>query len=249
MKSIDNFVKIDETIDDLQLKGIKVIQKKKSFRFGIDAVLLSNFSKVKNGNKVIDLCTGTGIIPFIIAGKTKAEYIKGIEIQEDMVEMANRTVSYNELQERVEFINKDLKDIKFIKSLDKVDIVTVNPPYKVSGTGIINKNDKNTIARHEICCNLDNVMEASKILLKDKGKFFMVHRPERIADIMCSMRKFKIEPKLIKMVYPSYNKKPTMVLIEGQKNAGKFLKWDKPLYVYDENNQYTREVKDIYGIE
>ncbi|EPY2278707.1 tRNA1(Val) (adenine(37)-N6)-methyltransferase [Clostridium sporogenes] len=246
---MDRIIKEDETLDDLQLKGIHVIQKKQAFRFGIDAVLLANFPRIKNGDKVVDLCTGTGIIPFILAGKTNASNIIGIEIQKEIADMAKRSIKYNNLQEKVKFIEGDLKDIKLLKDIEKVDVVTVNPPYKTQGTGIININDKNAISRHEICCTLDDVVKAAKILLKDKGKLYMIHRPDRIVDIMNVMRKYCIEPKLIRTIHPVVDKAPSMILIEGQKNGGKFLKWDSPLYIYDENNKYTNEVKRIYGME
>ncbi|ACA55378.1 tRNA1(Val) (adenine(37)-N6)-methyltransferase [Clostridium botulinum] len=246
---MDRIIKEDETLDDLQLKGIHVIQKKQAFRFGIDAVLLANFPTIKNGAKVVDLCSGTGIIPFILAGKTNASNIIGIEIQKEIADMANRSIKYNNLQEKVKFIEGDLKNLKLLKDIEKVDVVTVNPPYKTQGTGIININDKNAISRHEICCNLDDVVKAAKVLLKDKGKLYMIHRPDRIVDIMNVMRKYYIEPKLIRTIHPAVDKAPSMILIEGQKNGGKFLKWDRPLYIYDENNKYTNEVKRIYGME
>ncbi|APQ97222.1 tRNA1(Val) (adenine(37)-N6)-methyltransferase [Clostridium botulinum] len=246
---MDRIIKEDETLDNLQLKGIHVIQKKQAFRFGIDAVLLANFPTIKNGAKVVDLCSGTGIIPFILAGKTNASNIIGIEIQKEIADMANRSIKYNNLQEKVKFIEGDLKNFKLLKDIEKVDVVTVNPPYKTQGTGIININDKNAISRHEICCTLDDVVKAAKVLLKDKGKLYMIHRPDRIVDIMNVMRKYYIEPKLIRTIHPAVDKAPSMILIEGQKNGGKFLKWDRPLYIYDENNKYTNEVKRIYGIE
>ncbi|RHW66525.1 tRNA1(Val) (adenine(37)-N6)-methyltransferase [Clostridium botulinum] len=246
---MDRIIKEDETLDDLQLKGIHVIQKKQAFRFGIDAVLLANFPTIKNGAKVVDLCSGTGIIPFILAGKTNASNIIGIEIQKEIADMANRSIKYNNLQEKVKFIEGDLKNLKLLKDIEKVDVVTVNPPYKTQGTGIININDKNAISRHEICCTLDDVVKAVKVLLKDKGKLYMIHRPDRIVDIMNVMRKYYIEPKLIRTIHPAVDKAPSMILIEGQKNGGKFLKWDRPLYIYDENNKYTNEVKRIYGME
>ncbi|EJO5346138.1 tRNA1(Val) (adenine(37)-N6)-methyltransferase [Clostridium botulinum] len=246
---MDKIIKKDETLDDLQLKGIHVIQKKEAFRFGIDAILLANFPKIKNGFKIVDLCTGTGIIPFILAGKTNASNIIGIEIQKEIVDMAKRSIKYNNLSKKIKFIEGDLKDIDLLKGIEKVDVVTVNPPYKTQGTGIINVNDRNAISRHEICCNLDDVVKAGKILLKDRGRFYMIHRPDRIVDIMNVMRKYHIEPKLIRTIHPSVDKSPSMVLIEGQKNGGKFLKWDNPLYIYDENNNYTDEVKKIYGME
>ena len=246
---MDRIIKEDETLDDLQLKGIHVIQKRQAFRFGIDGVLLANFPRIKNGDEVVDLCTGTGIIPFILAGKTNASNIIGIEIQKEIADMAKRSIKYNNLQEKVKFIEGDLKDIKLLKDIEKADVVTVNPPYKTQGTGIININDKNAISRHEICCTLDDVVKAAKILLKDKGKLYMIHRPDRIVDIMNVMRKYCIEPKLIRTIHPAVDKAPSMILIEGQKNGGKFLKWDSPLYIYDENNKYTNEVKRIYGME
>lgn len=242
-----NYLKDDETLDDLQLGGIYVIQKKDAFRFGVDAVLLANFAKVKRGMNVIDLCTGTGIIPFILAGKTEASHITGIEIQEEMVDMAIRCTKYNKLTERVEFLNEDLKNMTVLKELPKADIVTVNPPYKLLNSGIVNPNDKNAIARHEICCTLEDVIIACRILLKDNGRMYMVHRPERLADILCLMRKHKIEPKTIRMIHPNTKKAPNIVLIEGQRDGGAFLKWEKPLYVYDDNGGYSEEIEKIYG--
>lgn len=237
----------DETLDDLQINGIKVIQKKDAFRFGVDAVLLANYAKIKKNSRIVDLCSGTGIIPFIIAGKTEASSITGLEIQEQLVDMADRTVKYNKFQDKIDFIHGDLKDIALIKAIKKADVVTVNPPYKLCNSGIINKNDNNAISRHEICCNLEDVIAAARIILKDNGRFFMVHRPERIADALCIMRKYKIEPKSIKMVHPSIKKAPNIMLIEGQRDGGKFLKWEEPLYVHNEDGSYTDEIERIYG--
>lgn len=242
-----DFLREDETLDDLQLGGIYVIQKKNAFRFGVDAVLLANFAKVKRGMRVIDLCSGTGIIPFILAGKTEASHISGLEIQEEMVEMANRSVQYNKLQDRVEFINGDLKDLSLLKKIEKAEVVTVNPPYKLQNSGIINPNDKNAIARHEICCTLEDVIIACRLLLKDNGRMYMVHRPERLADILCLMRKHKIEPKVIRMVHPNTKKAPNIVLVQGQRDGGAFLKWKPPLYVYNDEGGYSEEIERIYG--
>lgn len=240
-------VKDDETLDDLQLKDLFVIQKKNAFRFGVDAVLLANFARVKNGARVVDLCSGTGIVPFILAGKTGAAKITGLEIQENMVEMAERSVLYNELQNRINFVHGDLKNIELLKKFDKADVVTVNPPYKLCNSGIINLDDCNAIARHEICCNLEDVIRASKTVLKDNGRLYMIHRPERMADVMCLMRKYKIEPKIIKMIQPNSRKAPNMMLVEGQNNGGAFLKLEAPLYIYDDNGEYSKELNEIYG--
>lgn len=242
-----DFLRSDETLDDLQLKGICVIQKKDAFRFGIDAVLLANFSKIRRGARVIDLCSGTGIVPFILAGKTEASNIIGIEIQSEMVDMAKRSVRFNRLEDKIDFTNKDLKDLQFLRTLQKVDVVTVNPPYKLKNSGIINIDDKNAIARHEICCTLEDVIKGAKTVLKDNGRMYMIHRPDRLADIICTMRQYKIEPKLIRMIQPNTAKAPNMVLIEGQNNGGTFLKWEAPLHVYNFDGSYTDEINKIYG--
>jgi len=241
------FLRDDETLDDLNLKGIHVIQKKNAFRFGVDAVLLANFAKVKRDAKVVDLCTGTGIIPFILAGKTYASNIIGVEIQEEFVEMASRSTVYNGLQDRIKFISGDLKNLDLIKAIPKADIVTVNPPYKLHNSGLISLDDKNAIARHEICCTLEDVIIASRILLGNSGRMYMVHRPDRLVDILCTMRKHRIEPKRIRMVHPSANKAPNIVLIEGCRDGGSFLKWDPPLYVHMQDGNYTREINDMYN--
>lgn len=241
-----DIIREDETLEDLQINGFSVIQKKEGFRFGMDAVLLANFAKLKKRDEVVDLCSGTGIIPFVIMAKNSISKITGVEIQDEMVEMANRTARYNNVNDKAYFVNGDLKDKDLIKTLGKVDVVTVNPPYKLKDSGLINLDDRNSIARHEICCTLKDVVEAASILLKDKGRFYMVHRPERIADIICEMRSYNIEPKLIKIVHPSIKKRANLILIEGQKNGGNFLKWDTALYVYDENGQYTEDMNRIY---
>lgn len=243
----DTLVAPGETLDDLQLKGLHIIQKEDAFRFGVDAVLLANFAKVKNKHTVIDLCSGTGIIPFIIAGKTEARKITGLEIQEEMVEMANRSIKINDLPHRMSFVQGDLKDINLLKTLEKADVVTVNPPYKLKNSGILNPKDKNAIARHEILCTLEDVIAAARILLKDNGRLFMVHRPERLADILCLMRKYKIEPKTIQMVHPNTKKAPNIVLVEGQRDGGAYLKFEPPLYVYKDEGGYSEEIDRIYG--
>lgn len=242
-----DYLKENEILDDLQLKGLKIIQKNSGFKFGVDAVLLANFCKVRKNYKVVDLCSGTGIIPFILAGKTLAQSILGLEIQEDMVDMSNRSSHLNNLTERVNFICGDLKDTKLLKNIGRVDVVTVNPPYKLHNSGIENFNSKEAIARHEICCTLEDVIVAARMLLKDNGRLYMVHRPERIADILCLMRKYKIEPKRIRLVHPTYNKAPNIVLIEAQRDGRAFLKWENPLYIHEMDGTYTREIDEIYG--
>lgn len=244
---MDLNINIDESIDDLQLNGLRLIQKKSGFRFGVDAVLLSDFANVKKKHRVLDLCTGTGIVPFLIHGKYSPKEVWGVEIQEEMVEMANRSSQLNNTVDIVKFKCADLKDKGLVSELGRFDIVTVNPPYKLNNAGILNPNDKLAIARHEILCNLEDVIVSARKLLADNGRMFIVHRPERLADIFGLMRKYNIEPKRVKMIHPSAKKAPNIVLVEGQRDGGAFLKWEEPLYVYDENGNYTEEIDKIYG--
>lgn len=247
MSDLNKLILNDESIDDLQLNGLKLIQKKDAFRFGVDAVLLSYFANVKTNHRVIDLCSGTGIIPFLLIGKYNPKEVMAMEIQSDMADMANRSAMLNSLEDRVKIYNKDLRDIEFLKSVGRFDVLTVNPPYKLNNSGILNPSDKLAIARHEVMCTLEDVIKASRTLLKDNGRMYMVHRPERLADIMVLMRKYKIEPKRIRMVHPNTKKAPNIVLIEGQRDGGQFLKWEEPLYVYNDNGGYSDEINKIYG--
>lgn len=242
-----SLVRIDETLDDLQLKGIHIIQKKEGFRFGVDAVLLANFAKIKRNATVIDLCSGTGIIPFIIKGKSQCGLITGVEIQSEFAEMANRSSQYNKFEDEIKFVEGDLKDKSLLKTLGRVDVVTVNPPYKLHNSGILNETDRSTIARHEVCCTLEDVISAARTLLKDNGRFFMVHRPERLVDILSLMRKYKIEPKRLRFVHPKPGKAPNIVLVEGQRDGGAFLKIEDPLYVHLEDNSYSKEIEKMYN--
>ena len=248
MRDLDlSLVKDGETLDDLQLKDICIIQKREGFRFGIDAVLLANFANVKKKHKVMDLCTGTGIVPFIIKGKKEPEKIVGLEIQNEFVEMANRSIKINGFNDTMEFLHGDLKDKELLKSVGRFDVVTVNPPYKLEKSGIVNPNEKYAIARHEVMCNLDNVIEACRIVLKDNGRLYMVHRPERLADIFCIMRKYKIEPKRVQMVHPNTKKPANILLVEGQRDGGAYLKWEPPIYVYNDDGSFSKEINEIYG--
>ena len=240
-------INIDEGVDDLQLNGLRLIQKQQGFRFGVDEVLLSHFANIKNKHRVIDLCTGTGIVPFLAYGKYEPKEVVGLEIQEDMVEMANRSSILNDTTDVVKFVQGDLKDKALLDSLGKFDVLTVNPPYKLNNAGIVNPNDKLAIARHEVMCTLEDVIIAARRLLKDNGRMFIVHRPERLADIFVLMRKHKIEPKRVRMVQPNTKKAPNIVLVEGQRDGGAFLKWEETLYVYDDNGNYSEEIDRIYG--
>lgn len=238
-------MEFDETLDDLQ-NGYYIIQKDNGFRFGIDAVLLSDFAKSASG-RVIDLCTGTGIIPLLLAAKSKATHIDGIEIQKNIADMAKRSVSYNELCDKINICCDDLKNAPKIFGKSIYDTVTVNPPYMRTGSGLINETDTKAISRHEIKCNLEDVIRVSSELLKPHGKMFMVHRPSRMADIFSLMRQYKLEPKLMRLVAPSEGKEVNLVLICGIKCAKSDLKIMPTLFVYDKNGGYTKEIDEIYG--
>lgn len=234
-----------EILDDLQ-NGFYIYQRSDGFKFGIDAVLLSDFAKSASG-RVIDLCTGTGIVPILLAAKSRAERIDAIEIQSEIAGMAERSVEYNNLGDRIHIKCADLKDAPAIFGKGQYNCVTVNPPYMKTGTGFINAGDMKTISRHEVCCTLDDVIKTASELLKPHGKLFMVHRPSRLADIFCTMRKYKIEPKLIRLVAPKKGKEPNLVLVHGVKNAKSDLKLLPELVVYNEDGSYSKEIDEIYG--
>lgn len=202
-------------IDDLGIGGLKLIQDTDMFCFGIDAVMLANFVHCKEGAKVVDLCTGNGIIPVLLSAKIPANSIIGVEIQKSVATLANENVELNGLSEKLQIINDDLKNMPEVLGKSKYDVVTCNPPYRNVGCGVVNEADTKAIARHEILCSLDDIVYTSAMLLKPLGKFFMIHRPDRLCDILCSMREHKIEPKVIKFVQPDINTKPTHILIEG----------------------------------
>ena len=241
-------LKENERIDDLEFNNLKIIQNKNEFCFGIDAVLLSDFAKnIKKNIKIIYLRTGTRILPILLSGKTENTKIVGIEIQEKMAEMAMRSIKLNNLKNRIQIINNDIKNLNKIFEKESFDAVVTNPPYKENNTGLKNEYEGKIIARHEIRCNLEDIISVSKNMLKDKGILYMVHRPERITDICELLRKYKIEPKIIRFVYPKMDKEANLVLIKAVKNARKFLKIERPLIIYNENGEYTKEILEIYN--
>ena len=243
-------LKENERIDDLEYKGLKIIQNTKGFCFGIDSILLSDFAKnIKKEARVLDLGTGTGIIATLLCGKTNLRKVIGVEIQSEVADMAKRSIKLNQLQNKFEIINEDINHIFNQLEKNSFDAVVTNPPYQKKNAGIINDKEKKVISRHEITATLEDFIKVSKELLKDKGEFYMVHRPDRLVDIFCVMRQYHIEPKVIRFVYPNQKKEPNLVLIKGIKNAKPFLTMEKNLYVYDENGNYTQEVKDIYHVK
>jgi tRNA1Val (adenine37-N6)-methyltransferase len=234
-----------EQIDDLHRNGLRIIQNKKLFCFGQDAVLLSAFAYAKKGDRVLDLGCGNGIIPILMSARNSGATYEGLEIQPDSAELAKRSVKLNNL-ENINITVGDLKRSDEYYSCGTFDAVTVNPPYMNEKGGIVNPSDNLAIARHETKCTLDDVVCAAGKMLKFGGKFFMIHRPSRLADICCIMRAHSIEPKRIRFVHSKADKEPVMVLIEGRLGGKPLLKIMPFLIVYDENGNYTKEVMDIY---
>ncbi|MCR4990448.1 MAG: tRNA1(Val) (adenine(37)-N6)-methyltransferase [Lachnospiraceae bacterium] len=236
----------NERIDDLQIKGLRIIQNPDLFCFGIDAVLLSDFARAPEGSKVMDLCTGNGAIPILMAAKTEARSFTGLEIQEQSADLAKRSVELNELTDRINIVNADLKEAVSLFGGSTFDVVTVNPPYMTENHGIINSNSPKAIARHELLCSLDDVIASAAGLLRPQGLFFMVHRPHRLSDIFVTMRKYAIEPKRMRFVHPYVDKEPNMVLIEGSRGGRANLIVEAPLVVYKDKHVYTEEIREIY---
>ena len=245
---MDIELEANERIDDLEFKNLKIIQNKDGFCFGIDSVLLSDFAKnIKKDSMVLDLGTGTGIIPILLCGKTKLKKVTGIELQEEVAKMAKKSIKLNNLEDKFNVINENILNLNKIYENQTFDVIVSNPPYKKKDTGITNENEKKIISRHEISDSLEDFIKISKDLLKDKGEFYMVHRPERLVDIFELMRKYKIEPKILKMVYSYKNKEPKLILIKGVKNAKPFLKVESNLYIYEDTGKYTKEILKIYN--
>ena len=240
-------LKEGERLDDLQRNGYKIIQSPEKFCFGMDAVLLSGFASAPEGGRVLDLGTGTGIIPILMAAKTDAKELIGLEIQEESADMAQRSVIYNDLQDRVRIVQGDIKEAGQLFDAASFDVVTSNPPYMIGGHGLNNPEGPKAIARHEVLCDLEDVIRAAARCLKSGGKFYMVHRPFRLAEIMVLMHEYKVEPKRMQLVYPYADKEPNMVLIEGARGGRSRLTVEKPLIIYEAPGKYTPEIYDIYG--
>ena len=240
-------LKENERIDDLERNGYHIIQDTKRFCFGMDAVLLSGFARVKAGAHVLDLGTGTGIIPILLEAKTKAEHLIGLEIQEDSADMARRSVLLNGLEDKIDIVTGDIKEAESLFDAASFDVITCNPPYMIGKHGITNEGDAKAIARHEILCTLEDVVSQAAKLLKPGGNFFMVHRPFRLAEIMTVLQAYKLEPKRMQLVYPFVDKEPNMVLIEANRGGKPRLTVEKPLIVYKEPGVYMPEIYEIYG--
>lgn len=230
----NTLLKSGERLDDLQNKGYHIIQDPGRFCFGIDAVLLSNFAKVKAGEKVLDLGTGTGILPILLEAKTKGEHFTGLEIQEESADMARRSVAYNRLEEKINIVTGDIKEAAQLFGPASFDVITTNPPYMINDHGLKNEADAKTIARHEILCTLDDILrESAKVLKEGKGRFYMIHKPFRLAEIMTKMCQYRLEPKRIQFIHPYIDKEPTMVMIEGMKGGKSRVTIEPPIIMYE----------------
>ena len=242
---LPNDILSDEQVDDLQLDGMKIIQKKKGFKFGTDAVLLSDFAKDIYSKNTLDLCTGTGIVAFLLHSKTKTKSFFCVEIQEEIADMAKRSVNLNGLDKDISIICDDLKNAVKIFGKRKFDLITCNPPYIRSG--VMNDTDSKTISRHEVLCSLEDIIRVSSELIKTTGKLAMVHKPSRIAELLYLMKKYKIEPKRMRFVHKNEKEPPVLVLVEGHYGAKSDINVMRPLIMYDENQNQTAEMKEIYS--
>lgn len=249
-------IRKNERIDDLGINDLKIIQNKEYFCFGTDSVLLANFVKSENSNNVIlDLCSGSGVIPIILSAKKKYKKIFGVELQSEMYDLFDRNIKINNLEDSIISINENVKNIKDIRKKitsimekDKIDIITCNPPYKEIGTGLTTNHDVKTIAKCEVMCNLEDIFITSSKLLGKGGKLYLVHKPERLSDLIYFGRKYNLEAKEIRFVYPKINKKPSIVLISYRKDGGNETKVLGPLIEYNDDMSYTDEIYRIYGI-
>lgn len=243
-----NRLKAGERLDDLQIKGYQIIQNPGRFCFGMDAVLLSGFAKVKKGESCLDLGTGTGILPILLEAKNEGAHYTGLEIQEESADMARRSVDLNGLGEKVGIVTGDIKEAASIFGAASFQVITTNPPYMIGEHGLKNANEALYIARHEALCSLDDILRESGRLLKPKGRFYMVHRPFRLPEILSKMSAYRIEPKRMRLVYPYIDKEPNMVLVEGLRDGKPRMTVEPPLIVYKKDGGYTEELLEMYGL-
>lgn len=236
-----------ERVDDLERSGLRIIQDVNKFCFGIDAVLLSGYAKVKKGEKALDMCSGNGIIPILLSAKSEGSRLFGVEIQEECVSLAQRSIAANGIEDRVNVSRGDIRNIEAIYEKESFDVVTCNPPYMIDNHGIKNPDSPKAIARHEIMCDFHDVANAASGMLKQKGRFYLIHRPFRLVEIFGELTKVHLEPKSMRLVYPYIDHEPNMVLIEAIKGGRSRITIEKPLIVYESENKYTQEIYDIYG--
>lgn len=243
-------LKDNERIDDLQLNNLKIIQNKDGFCFGIDAVLLSDFAKdIRNNSTVLDLGTGTGIIGILLCAKTKLSKIYGIDVQKDVCDMALRSIKLNNLEDKFEILNTNIKELLNNFEEASFDAIVSNPPYKKDNSGLKNESETKLISRHEIAASLEDFVSVSSKLLKSNGNIYIVHRPERLSDLFYLLKKYNLEPKKLRLVQSYQDSKPKLFLVKATKNAKSFLNIEEPLIIYNKDGSYTDEIFKIYNKE
>ena len=241
--------KEEKIINDLvYFDNLKIVQNKNYFNFSLDSILLPNFAPITENTKLIlDLCTGNAPVPLVLTTKTNAKII-GVELQKEVFELAKESVELNDLSEQIELINDNINNIVTKYETDTFDLITCNPPYfKHSEQSITNDNEIKSIARHEIYMELEDVFKISKKLLKNGGSICMVHRTDRLMEIIEKMKNNNIEPKRVQFIYPKMNSESNLVLVDGRKNGKTGLKVLTPLYVHNEDGSYTDEVLKLFG--
>lgn len=236
-----------EKLVDLQRNGLKMVEDSDKFRFGTDAVFLSGWAEVKKGERVLDMGTGTGILPLLLSAKTEAGQIVGIEVQQECAELAARNVTLNGLDDRITVVNGDLKDSVNLFGKASFDVVVSNPPYMTGGHGLINPQNAKAIARHEVLCSFADVAEQAAAVLKPGGRFYLVHRPFRLPEIITTLVEFGLEPKRLRMVHSYVDKEPNMMLLGCVKGGKPRIQVEKPLIVWEKPGKYTEEVVNAYG--
>lgn len=240
-------LKEKERLDDLQLSGYRIIQNPDKFCFGMDAVLLSGFVHAEKGDKLLDLGTGTGILPILLSAKTECAHLTGLEIQEESADMARRSVKLNHLESRVSIVTGDIKEAGSIFPSASFDCITCNPPYMIGRHGITNPEAPKAIARHEILCTFEDVAAVTAKLLRPGGHFFLVHRPFRLAELIVTLTGYRLEPKRMRLVYPYADREPNMVLLEAVRGGNSRMTVEKPLIIFEEQGKYTKEIREKYG--
>ncbi len=243
----DIALKDGERIDDLQRNGYGIIQNPKKFCFGMDAVLLSGFAREASGERLLDLGTGTGIIPILMEAKTKIPHLTGLEIQPESADMARRSVALNGLEEKISIVEGDIKEADRIFEAASFDCITSNPPYMIGQHGLTGENEAKMIARHEVLVTFEEIAAVTEKLLRPGGHFYLVHRPFRLAEIMTTLSAHHLEPKRMQLVYPFVDKEPNMVLLEAVRGGNPRMTVEKPLIVYKEPGVYMPEILEVYG--
>lgn len=246
---MEELLRPGERVDDLQRKGYRIIQNGRLFCFGMDAVLLAAFAGVKRGERMLDLGTGTGVIPILLEARTEGAFFAGLEICEASADMAGRSVKLNGLEEKISIIRGDIREADRIFPPASFDVVTSNPPYMTASHGLVNPNPEVAAARHEILCTLEDVVSQAARLLKPRGRFYMVHRPFRMAEIIRTLGKYRLEPKRLRLVYPFADKEPNMLLVECLLDGRPRVKVEPPLIIYEKPGVYTREVRELYNMQ